>query len=606
MNKENKVKKDILLITDRTSNQRANYLQTLNNIKAFFSREYPTITGWKHTWGMFDHKIHLKSYKNFLYNNLLADADEVDNTNTSNTWEQLKEEEKLKIQAEVNRGCKELLDHLVECNRQDSRIDLRLIFLDTYGMEFFVKYLLDNGFEPFDRDNETIQKETLTHFFNFNYYSLHGKLLILKKDNLIIKLGRTLPLVLFALDGNTQPLAEALTFVITDIKHLIEDDRPQIIEKPKNEDNSWNWTSYYIDTIEKFDDFYNKLINSNIVCIDTETSNLNKINNKILTFHFSLTGEEAYNIPYLHRETPFCSDELEYIKQKLKQYFENGHSEYLIFHNAKFDLSVIRGTLGVRGFSHKIYDTMFGCYAIDENRKFIRSTFPRISYGLGHLAEEYGCLAYLEGELGKHDRANMEEHSLASIMQYASKDVVVPYKVHKFQLEEAELLGYKDFKVFVLNVLGEIGKTFCNIEFQGLLMDINYTTCLLQPNGVLMNIRDNLLKQFRESKNCIKTNALLHVNNEIRDNLNELAKLLKKALRTKGIKEKLSAEQVKTTEKLVKYIEDLLKPNSTLTQDFTLYRNIGTCFWNAEYNLKDKINQTLHYFIDLNKPSLES
>ena len=468
---------------------------------------------------------------------------------------------------------------------------MRLVFIDPCAMDLFVKYLLEQGFEGID----DIQKETLSHFYEFTYYSLHGKLFILRKGNITIRLGRTLPFSAFALEGNEQPLAEAITFVLNDITHLIFDEKPQIISKPGN---SWNWETHNINTIKEFDEFYDKLLKSEIVCIDTETSNLNKINNKILTVHFSLTGNEAYNIPYLHRQTPFCAEDLEYIKKKLKWYFEFGTSKYLIFHNAKFDLSVFRGTWGVEYFNHKVFDTMNGCYAIDENRKFIRDQFPSLSYSLGHLSEEYGCLAYREGDLAKEDRANMEEHELKSIMQYASKDVVIPYKIHQFQMQEANdtlNIESEKFLNFVINILGEITKTFCDIELNGLLMDVPYTESLLQEDGVLKTIREDILKAFKESKNCQETNLLLHINNDIRDNLSLVVKAIKKALRTSEIKSKISEALKSQSEKLIEYIEGLLKPNSKLTTDFLLYKNLEICFCTNNL-LKPKIKEIFDEF----------
>ena len=111
-----------------------------------------------------------------------------------------------------------------------------------------------------------------------------------------------------------------------------------------------------VDTIEKFDKLYNKLMKARIVAVDSEARNLNKKRNYTVTWQFAFDRSKAYILPYLHKDTPFLPNELKYIKKKLRNYFENNRNEWQVYANGGFDMCMARRDFGVRFFRANVWD----------------------------------------------------------------------------------------------------------------------------------------------------------------------------------------------------------------------------------------------------------
>jgi DNA polymerase I-like protein with 3'-5' exonuclease and polymerase domains len=427
--------------------------------------------------------------------------------------------------------------------------------------------------------------------------------------------------------------------------------------------DSGTWKTNTINTLEEFNAFYEKLVLNKVTCVDLETANLTRKANTILTIHFSLDGESAFNLPLFHRESPFGSEEQEYIKKKLTEYFQDGKSEYLVFHNAKFDVSVLMGQLNLKFFNHKVFDTMGGTFCfhpdtlvetelgplsisklcskdyqdtliksynhstnqvelkpilssitlrnlkqvveisyeggeiavtedheiwsvtknnyvqaskieiseeiivsclsskglqrgkvlnvkqggqldyvcditvkdnhnlfvghpgsrkfilvhncLSENLKFLTEALSVPMYSLKTLAYQYGCSAYEEGNLTKESRRNMADQKLADIMEYASKDVIIPYQIHNFQIQEAERRGYKNWKKFVCEQLGAMILVFARMEVMGLLVDKRYLMYQMSKEGQVGKLLAETAENFKNSENCKEVNKYLLIQKAI-------------------------------------------------------------------------------------------
>lgn len=185
----------------------------------------------------------------------------------------------------------------------------------------------------------------------------------------------------------------------------------------------------FIKTIDQFDDFMKSLETKPIVSIDTEGINLNrKFDNQLISIQFFAGGKTVVFLPLYHKETPFSNDQIDYIKKKLAVWFTKGQTKFLIFQNAKFDLTQIRRELNIDYIGHDIYDISNGEFFLDENRKFLRNANiynnkDRVgAYSLFAMALQYGSFDYIKGELKKSDRANMAAQPLNNIAEYSVKD----------------------------------------------------------------------------------------------------------------------------------------------------------------------------------------
>lgn len=104
-----------------------------------------------------------------------------------------------------------------------------------------------------------------------------------------------------------------------------------------------------INTVEKFDKMMAYIRNKKRVAIDTETDNLNRIKNKVLTIQFATNVKRAFVLPIYHKDSPFLPKELKYIVDKLRDYFEyDNNNEHHVYTNAVFDLNVMRQNFKIR------------------------------------------------------------------------------------------------------------------------------------------------------------------------------------------------------------------------------------------------------------------
>lgn len=272
-----------------------------------------------------------------------------------------------------------------------------------------------------------------------------------------------------------------------------------------------------VNTIKDFKSFFKKLWKTEIVAIDTEGENLNRVhNNKIQSIQFFLDSDmKAYFVPLLHKDTPFTGREIRYIRSRLKRYFEYGTSKYLIFHNAKYDCLVIRSQFEVRYINHRLYDTMAGEYCLDENRKFLNKVkdggfFKAKPYSLEFLERKYD---YTRPVLAtnKENRGSIKDRPLAESIQYATIDAVSIYYIHLCQRDTARRRGpsYKMFLKSVVEQISDMLHVFIDMEHNGTPVDKEYLLLSRAKTSTLHQMLDQINIDFKKSPAAQKVNTLL-------------------------------------------------------------------------------------------------
>lgn len=116
----------------------------------------------------------------------------------------------------------------------------------------------------------------------------------------------------------------------------------------------------YVTSIAKFEYMLNEITNAKIVSIDTETNNLNRIDNRIVLIQFATSKHVAYVLPLFHFQTPFDKEELEYVILKLRNYFLENSNDLHLYCNANFDIPVIRTNLRFPFYKTPIWDVQAG------------------------------------------------------------------------------------------------------------------------------------------------------------------------------------------------------------------------------------------------------
>lgn len=248
----------------------------------------------------------------------------------------------------------------------------------------------------------------------------------------------------------------------------------------------------YIDSLKKFDKAMDIIESTDITAWDTETYNLNMVDNRFISIQVAVSDKLAFFIPYAHPQTPFNSKELNYIKKRVKKYLETGKSKYHIYQNADFDIARFYSFFGVRFYNHEVFDTMAGLYAIDENRKHYYK-YKKGAYTLKTLCEEYGMKdLFNTGKLGKEDRANMAISDLKDIAEYGWKDVISIYTIADAMIKE----NGEEFKRYVIYQLGRNSRLIARMEANGIYIDQKQCSSLNSENGLFGEARKRLQNEL--------------------------------------------------------------------------------------------------------------
>jgi DNA polymerase I-like protein with 3'-5' exonuclease and polymerase domains len=266
-----------------------------------------------------------------------------------------------------------------------------------------------------------------------------------------------------------------------------------------------------VDTIPKFKKMLKHIKNAPNLAIDTETENLNRRINKMLTIQFAIDTKRAFVLPVCHKDSPFTRSELDYICKRLKSYFEKkNNNQYHIFVNATFDLTVIRNACGVRYFKTQVWDLFAGEYALDENLKCLSGVTGGYYYSLLNLSMQYGCTAYYDAEFGKDQRKTIVTCDLnEALIEYCSLDVIVPMHIIGLQQQRAKDEGYEKFDSIVGEQISDMLHTFSVLEFNGCPTDIDYLFYLKTKDSPIRKELENMQTQLYQTEGVKKANAIL-------------------------------------------------------------------------------------------------
>lgn len=125
-----------------------------------------------------------------------------------------------------------------------------------------------------------------------------------------------------------------------------------------------------IDTLSKFKRMMRVIKRAPVVSVDSETKNLSVHHNQLQTLQFSDNPDRAFILPVHHRDTPFSGSEFRTIFKELRAYFgqrvewQPKSPRYLVMHNAKFDLRIIRQEFDLPFIYWPVWDTIAGEFCI--------------------------------------------------------------------------------------------------------------------------------------------------------------------------------------------------------------------------------------------------
>lgn len=287
----------------------------------------------------------------------------------------------------------------------------------------------------------------------------------------------------------------------------------------------------YINTIEKFNRLYEKLLSADKIALDSETKSLESIANAIYFIQFAFSSERGYVVPLDHPRTPFSSKERGYIKKKLREFFGERHPDKIkvfVTIGGSFDFRVLRAQLGIRVIHHKVHEITGGENLIDENS----GIFTRVKMRGGKLESKenlqsifavYGNDWYFTAPFSKSERTTTGMHDPDSkdVLNYASMDVQSIFAISELQPKVAEALSIYDYalnkkvpykKHFMTHLINQMGTTTLSIstlEQNGSHVDVPYMLKLLGEKSPLKESLTQTLERFKKLPTIQKANQII-------------------------------------------------------------------------------------------------
>lgn len=211
---------------------------------------------------------------------------------------------------------------------------------------------------------------------------------------------------------------------------------------------------YLIDSEDKRSDLIQKLLTSEILSLDTETTGTEPMEAELVGMSFSIAENEAFYVP-----VPCERSEALKIVNEFRPVFENEKS-LKVGQNIKYDMIVLQNYgVEVKG---ALFDTMIAHYVLQ----------PELRHGMDYLAEIY--LHYqtipideLIGPKGKNQK-NMRDLAPEEVYRYACEDADVTLKLKKVLEKE---LKENDAEALFYEIEMPLVPVLVAIERNGVLLD---------------------------------------------------------------------------------------------------------------------------------------
>ncbi|MCZ2568136.1 DNA polymerase I [Bacteroides fragilis] len=218
--------------------------------------------------------------------------------------------------------------------------------------------------------------------------------------------------------------------------------------------NSLSYDYQLIDTEEKRNEIIKKLLTSEILALDTETTGTDPMDAELVGMSFSITENQAFYVP-----VPAERKEAIKIVREFEPVFKNEKS-LKVGQNIKYDMLVLQNYgIEVRG---KLFDTMVAHYVLQ----------PELRHNMGYLAEIY--LHYqtihieeLIGPKGKGQK-NMRDLPPQEVYLYACEDADVTLKLKNILEQE---LKKNDAEKLFYEIEMPLVPVLVNIESNGVRLD---------------------------------------------------------------------------------------------------------------------------------------
>lgn len=193
---------------------------------------------------------------------------------------------------------------------------------------------------------------------------------------------------------------------------------------------------------------------ADVVCFDTETTDINPNNCELVGMSFAIKSHEAYYVPFPEDQSK--------AKERLAQFEPvfNDKDKMLVAQNVKFDLLVLKW-YGM-DIQCRLFDTMVVHYLLE----------PELRHNMDYMAESYlkyqpVSITSLIGKKGKN-QGNMRDVPVEKVKDYAAEDADITFRLYEYlapRLKEEGLDDlYWNIEAPLIYVLADMEKAGVNLD----------------------------------------------------------------------------------------------------------------------------------------------
>lgn len=267
--------------------------------------------------------------------------------------------------------------------------------------------------------------------------------------------------------------------------------------------------------------YFNKIIESGICAIDTETTGLNIFEDKIVGICLYVEGEKASYIPLNHISSIYGTRienqaNLDLVKEQMKRCIDNNIK--FIYHNGKFDLNILQTFLGYP-MNCPYWDTLVASYLItnDENQRSLKDQYSKYCSHLENK-EKIETLSHFNDLF---EGLRFDYIPIESGYIYAARDAFMTYKLYEHQKEFFDKPENADvFKLFIETEVPLIEVTAAMTR-TGVAIDMDLANKLkAEYTEKIEKLTAEVYEQIDLYKEEIIKYRMIHYNTKLQDPIN--------------------------------------------------------------------------------------
>lgn len=264
-----------------------------------------------------------------------------------------------------------------------------------------------------------------------------------------------------------------------------------------------------IHTKEELNSYVDKCLKNGIVAVDTETTGLDPLQDKIVGFSLYTPGEKAVYIPINH--TSYVTMQRltsQMTELDMLEPFTRLNTVKIIMHNAKFDIRFIKNCFGVK--LNCYWDTMIGCHLIDETES------KALKYQYGKIFEDRSKKEYdFESLFGGIDFACVP---IDIATYYAALDPYKTYKLYEYQQDWFNNPDNVGPKNIMLNIEMPVLPCVIDMEEYGVCIDKNFSTQLsIKYHERCAEIEKKVYDEINKYEDKINAYKIINPNHKLSD-----------------------------------------------------------------------------------------